>query len=76
MGWFRRLDPAPRGLQSGHIGNIESMHITNGTVSADVEYTEHEDGTWSFNLDVPPRMIQSRLRVSIISRPRNSRRNR
>jgi hypothetical protein len=26
------------------------MHITNGTVSADVEYTEHEDGTWSFKL--------------------------
>ncbi len=26
------------------------MTITNGTVSADVEYTNHEDGTWSFKL--------------------------
>jgi hypothetical protein len=26
------------------------MNITNGTVSAEVEYTEHEDGTWSFKL--------------------------
>jgi hypothetical protein len=46
----RFLAVRPRGLESGHIGNIESMHITNGTISADVEYTEHEDGTWSFKL--------------------------
>jgi hypothetical protein len=26
------------------------MNITNGTVSGDVEYTNHEDGTWSFKL--------------------------
>lgn len=26
------------------------MNITNGTVSADVEYTQHDDGTWSFKL--------------------------
>ena len=26
------------------------MNITNGTISADVEYTEHEDGSWSFSL--------------------------
>jgi hypothetical protein len=26
------------------------MNVTNGTVSAEVEYTEHEDGTWSFKL--------------------------
>jgi hypothetical protein len=26
------------------------MNITNGTVTADVEYTQHEDGTWSFKL--------------------------
>ena len=26
------------------------MNLTNGTVSADVEYTNHEDGTWSFKL--------------------------
>jgi hypothetical protein len=26
------------------------MNITNATVSADVEYTHHEDGTWSFKL--------------------------
>jgi hypothetical protein len=26
------------------------MQITNGTVSADVDYTDHEDGTWSFKL--------------------------
>jgi hypothetical protein len=43
---FYRAAPRPR----WPIGNIESMHITNGTVSADVEYTEHEDGTWSFKL--------------------------
>jgi hypothetical protein len=26
------------------------MNISNGTVSGDVEYTNHEDGTWSFKL--------------------------
>jgi hypothetical protein len=26
------------------------MNITNGTVSADADYTNHEDGTWSFRL--------------------------
>jgi hypothetical protein len=26
------------------------MNISNGTVSGDVEYIEHEDGTWSFKL--------------------------
>jgi hypothetical protein len=26
------------------------MNISNGTVSADVEYTNHKDGTWSFKL--------------------------
>jgi hypothetical protein len=26
------------------------MHLSKGTVSADVEYTRHEDGTWSFIL--------------------------
>jgi hypothetical protein len=26
------------------------MNITKGTVSADVEYTSHDDGTWSFKL--------------------------
>ncbi len=26
------------------------MNISNGTVSGEVEYTEHEDGTWSFKL--------------------------
>ena len=26
------------------------MNITNGTVTGDVDYTEHEDGTWSFKL--------------------------
>lgn len=26
------------------------MNIGNGTVSGDVEYTQHEDGTWSFTL--------------------------
>jgi hypothetical protein len=28
------------------------MNITNGTVSGEVEYTNHEDGTWSFKLTV------------------------
>lgn len=32
------------------IDNIDTMNITNGTVSGDVEYTEHEDHTWSFKL--------------------------
>jgi hypothetical protein len=32
------------------IDNIDTMHISNGTVSGDVEYTKHEDGTWSFQL--------------------------
>jgi hypothetical protein len=26
------------------------MNVTNGTVSGEVEYTDHEDGTWSFKL--------------------------
>jgi hypothetical protein len=26
------------------------MHIDNGSASGDVEYTQHEDGTWSFKL--------------------------
>jgi hypothetical protein len=26
------------------------MHISSGIVSADVEYTNHEDGTWSSRL--------------------------
>jgi hypothetical protein len=26
------------------------MNISNGTVSGDVEYTRHDDGTWSFKL--------------------------
>ena len=35
------------------------MNISNGTVSGDVEYTNHEDGTWSFKLtfeDYPVRI--------------------
>jgi hypothetical protein len=26
------------------------MNVSNGTVSAEVEYTEHADSTWSFKL--------------------------
>ncbi len=26
------------------------MNISNGTVSGDVEFTNHQDGTWSFKL--------------------------
>ena len=26
------------------------MNISNGTVSGDVEYSNHEEGTWSFKL--------------------------
>ena len=39
-------------LRNGAAGidNIETMNITNGTFPGDVEYTEHEDGTWSFKL--------------------------
>lgn len=29
---------------------LDPMKIGNGTVSGDVEYTQHEDGTWSFIL--------------------------
>ncbi len=32
------------------LDTIDTMNITNGTVSADVEYTQHDDGTWSFKL--------------------------
>jgi hypothetical protein len=32
------------------LDNIDTMKITNGTVSGDVEYIRHEDGTWSFSL--------------------------
>jgi hypothetical protein len=28
------------------------MTISNGSVSGDVEYTQHEDGTWSFKLTI------------------------
>jgi hypothetical protein len=37
------------------------MRVTNGTVSGDVEYTRHEDGTWSFRLilDGDPVPIES-----------------
>jgi hypothetical protein len=37
------------------------MNITNGTVSGDVEYTKHEDSTWSFKLtfDDDPVPIES-----------------
>jgi hypothetical protein len=37
------------------------MNITNGTVSGDVEYTKHEDCTWSFKLtfDDDPVPIES-----------------
>jgi hypothetical protein len=43
----------------GKIGTI--MNISNGTVSGDVEYTNHEDGTWSFKLtlDDDPVPIES-----------------
>jgi len=36
--------------ETADLDNIGTMNITNGTVSGDVEYTKHEDGTWSFNL--------------------------
>jgi hypothetical protein len=36
--------------QSADLDTIDTMNITNGTLSADVEYTNHEDGTWSFKL--------------------------
>jgi hypothetical protein len=42
-------------------GNIDTMNISNGTVSGEVEYTEHQDGTWSFKLalDDDPVQIES-----------------
>jgi len=37
------------------------MRISNGTVSGDVEYVQHKDGTWSFRLtlDDDPISIES-----------------
>jgi hypothetical protein len=29
---------------------LKPMNISNGSVSGDVEYVQHEDGTWSFKL--------------------------
>ena len=42
------------------------MKISHGTVSGDVEYTEHQDGTWSFILTLPddPVPIESMERFS------------
>jgi hypothetical protein len=39
-----------KGSLSADPDNINAMNITNGTVSGDVDYTNHEDGTWSFRL--------------------------
>ena len=36
--------------QAADLDNIDTMNITNGTVSADVEYIQHKDGMWSFRL--------------------------
>ena len=37
------------------------MRVTNGTISGDVDYTRHEDGSWSFSLalDDDPVPIES-----------------
>jgi len=37
------------------------MRISHGSLSGDVEYTQHEDGTWSFQLtlDGDPTPIES-----------------
>jgi hypothetical protein len=40
------------------------MNITNGQLSRNVEYMEHDDGTWSFRLTIyvseePPILIES-----------------
>jgi hypothetical protein len=45
---------------------MATMNITNGTVSGDVEYTNHEDGTWSFRLtfDDDPVPVESMDRFS------------
>ncbi len=48
-GSFGRPEGA-RTLPAVDVDSIGSMIIDNGTVSADVEYTNHEDGTWSFKL--------------------------
>ena len=41
-----KLRPNPSAFGSADLDNIDSMRIGNG----EVEYTEHEDGTWSFKL--------------------------
>ena len=42
------------------------MKINNGSVSAEVEYTEHADGTWSYQLtfEDDPMLIESTDRFS------------
>jgi len=53
---YRRLDDPPvhsfadQKFSSADPDTIDPMNITNGTVSADVEYTNHDDGTWSFTV--------------------------
>jgi hypothetical protein len=54
--WF-----AAKKLESADLDTIDAMNISNGTVSGDVEYINHEDGTWSFKLtfDDDPVPIES-----------------
>ena len=37
-------------IRHADLDNINDMNVSHGTVSADVEYINHEDGTWSFRL--------------------------
>jgi hypothetical protein len=48
-----QITPTCKGHKScrcADLDTIDTMNISNGSVSGDVEYTEHEDGTWSFKL--------------------------
>jgi hypothetical protein len=59
-----RITPPSDGSRKVEVhdpGNIDTMNISNGTVSGEVEYTEHQDGTWSFKLalDDDPVSIES-----------------
>jgi len=50
--WASRTTELEAGATQADLDTIVTMNITNGTVSADVEYTNHEDGTWSFKLTI------------------------
>ena len=47
---IRREAEVSHAARATDLDTIGTMTIGNGTISGDVEYTNHEDGTWSFKL--------------------------